>query len=65
MHAHSLFAHWGLGHRQLRQIKNYQKKIGSKSCHWSDLNAPGTQTPLSLSVLELEICPFLTISPLE
>ena len=32
--------------------------MGSMSCIWSDLNAPGTKTPLSHSILKLGEFPF-------
>ena len=38
---------------KVKQIENFQNKMGLKGCKWSSLNAPGTQTPLSHSVLEL------------
>ena len=31
--------------------------MGSKSCTWSSLNAPGTETPLSHSILRLDDFP--------
>ena len=33
-------------------------KLGLKGCKWSSLNAPGTHTPLSHSVLELHFSLF-------
>ena len=42
---------------KMKHIKNCQYKMGLKGCKWSTLNVPnvpGTQTPLSQSVLELD-----------
>ena len=41
-----------------KQIENCQNKMGFKGCKWSGLNAPGTLTLLSHSVLELDISLF-------
>ena len=49
---------------KMKQIENFQNKMGLKCCNWSSLNAPGTESPLSHPILELGNCPFLTISPL-
>ena len=43
---------------KMKQIENFQNKMGLKGCKWSSLNAPGTQTSLSHPFLELEISPF-------
>ena len=40
------------------QIENCRNKMGLKGCNWSSLNVPGTQTPLSHSVLGLDFSPF-------
>ena len=45
---------------KMKQIENSQNNMGLKGCKCSSLNVPGTQTPLSHSVLELENLPFLT-----
>ena len=49
---------------KVQQMENFKNKMGLKGCKWSSLNAPGTQTPLSHSLLELANLPFLSISPL-
>ena len=49
---------------KVNQIENSQNKMGLKGCKWSSLKAPGTQTPLSHSLLELGKLPFLSISHL-
>ena len=36
----------------------------SEGCKWSSLNAPGTETPLSHSILKLDEFPFPIIGPL-
>ena len=50
---------------KVQQIENCQNKMGVKGCKWSSLNATGTQTSLSHSVLEFENLPFLINSPLH
>ena len=64
----SVLALWGNKNwppsMKVKEIENCQNKMGLKGCKWSTLNAPGTQTPLSHSVMELEKLPFLIISPL-
>ena len=58
----SLLALWGNKNwppsMKVKQIENCQNKMGLKWCKWFSLNAPGTQTPLSHSVLELDISLF-------
>ena len=44
--------------KKVKQIEHFQNKMGLKDCKWSSLNAPGTQTPLSHSFLDLEISLF-------
>ena len=49
------------------KVKNLEKlwnKSGLTGCTWSSLNAPGTETPLSHSILKLHEFPFPIISPL-
>ena len=43
-----------LGVRPFRAIENCQDKMGLNGWKWSSLNAPGTHTPLSHSILELD-----------
>ena len=43
---------------KVKMMENFQNKRGLKECKWSSLNAPGTENPLSHSVLELEEFPF-------
>ena len=43
---------------KMKQIENYKNKMGLKGCKWSSLNAPGTQTCVSHSVLELDFLLF-------
>ena len=54
----SLLALWGNKNWppsiKMREIENCQNKMGLKGCKWSSLNAPGTHTPLSHSILELD-----------
>ena len=38
---------------KVKQFKNLRNIIGANGCKWSNLNAPGTQNPLS--------CPFLSL----
>ena len=58
----SLIALWGKKNwpprMKVQQIGNCQNKMGLKGCKWSSLNAPGTQTPLSHSVLEMDFSLF-------
>ena len=58
----SLLALWGNKNWppsiKVKQIENFQNKMGLKGCMWSSLNTPGTETPLSHSLLELEIALF-------
>ena len=44
---------------KVQKMQIFLNKMGWKGCKWSSLNAPGTETPLSHSVLELEEFPFL------
>ena len=43
---------------KVKKMENVWNKCGLTGCKWSSLNAPGTETPLSHSVLELEQLPF-------
>ena len=47
-----------------KKVETIQNKIGLKGCIWSNLNAPGTQTPECHPFFELGEFPFLIISPL-
>ena len=49
---------------KVRNLENSQNKRGLKGCKWSSLNAPGTQTPLSHSVLKFAKWPFSIIGSL-
>ena len=49
---------------KVKKLEFYGNKSGLKGCKWSSLNAPGTENPLSHSVLGLEEFPFLIIGPL-
>ena len=49
---------------KVKETENLPYKMGSKGSKWPSLNAPGTQTPLSPPILELDEFPFPTISPL-
>ena len=57
-----LLALWGnknwLPSMKVKKLENFQDKDGSKDCKWSSLNSPGTETPLSHSLLELGEFPF-------
>ena len=46
------------------KLKIFLNKMGLKGCIWSSLDAPGTQSPLSHSILELDEFHFPIISPL-
>ena len=48
---------------KVKKMENFQNKRGLMGCKWSSLNAPGTETPLSHSVLELGEFPFPIIRP--
>ena len=39
---------------KLEKLKKYGKKSGLMGCKWSNLNAPGTESPLSHPVLNLD-----------
>ena len=58
----SLLALWGNKNwppsMKVQQMENSQNKMGLKGCKCSSLNALGTQTPLSHSVLELHFSLF-------
>ena len=38
---------------KMKKLENFLNKSGSRGCKWSRLNGPGTQTPLSHSILKL------------
>ena len=40
------------------KIENFRNKMGLKGCKWFSLNAPGTQTPLCHSILDLDYSLF-------
>ena len=52
-----ILALWGNKNRppsmKVEKLKKFQNKMGLKGCYWSSLNAPGTQSCLSHSILEL------------
>ena len=39
---------------KLKKLEIFWSKMGSMGCKWSSLNAPGTENPLSHSILNLE-----------
>ena len=43
---------------KVKELENFMNKRGLMGCNWPILNAPGTETPLSHSVLKLEEFPF-------
>ena len=49
---------------KVKKLGNFQNKMGWVDCKWYSLNAPGTETPLSHSVIELGEFPFSIIGPL-
>ena len=49
---------------KVKKLENFQNKRGLMGCKWSSLNAPGTENPLSHSLLGLEEFPFPIIGPL-
>ena len=49
---------------KVKRMEIFQNKRGLKGCKWSSLNAPGTENPLSHSILELGEFPFLIIGTL-
>ena len=49
---------------KVKKLENFGNKSGLKGCKWSSLNAPGTENPLSHSLLELGESPFrILIAP--
>ena len=58
----SLLARWGNTNwppsMKVKKLEIFQNKRGLKGCKWSSLNAPGTENPLSHSLLGLEEYPF-------
>ena len=46
---------------KVKKVENFHNKRGLKGCKWSNLNAPGTENPLSYSILGLGEFPFLII----
>ena len=57
-----LLALWGnkkwFPSMKVENLKKYGNKSGLMGCKWSSLNDPGTENPLSHSVLRLEEFPF-------
>ena len=49
---------------KVEKLEKFFNKMGLMGCKWSSLNAPGTETPLSHSVLELGEFPSPIIGPL-
>ena len=64
-----LLALWGnkigLPSMKTKKLQSFQDKMGLKGSKWSSLDAPGTQSPLSHSILKLDEFHFTIISPLE
>ena len=48
---------------KVKKLENLYDNIGLKGCKWSSLNTPGTENPLSHSILKLDESPFPIISP--
>ena len=63
-----LLALWGIKNwppsMKVKKLENFQNQRGLKGCKWPSLNAPGTENPLSHSVLKLDEFPFPIIGPL-
>ena len=57
-----LLALWGnkngLPSMKVKELENFQNKMGLKGCKWSSLNAPGTETPQSYPYWELGVFPL-------
>ena len=49
---------------KVKKLEFYGYKSGLKGCKWSSLNAPGTESNLSHSILKLGEFPFPIIGPL-
>ena len=49
---------------KVNKLGNFLNKMSLKGCKWSSMNVPGTETPLSHSLLELDECSFPNIGPL-
>ena len=49
---------------KVKKLKILWNKMGSMGSKWSSLNTPGTENPLSHSILKLDESPFPIISPL-
>ena len=49
---------------KVKKMGNFQNKRGLMGGKWSSLNAPGTENPLSHSLLRLEEFPFPNIGSL-
>ena len=51
---------------KVKEMENFQNKIGSMGCKWSSLNAPGTENPLSHSILGFVLyIPWVWRTPLS
>ena len=48
---------------KVRKVENFWDKISLTGCQWSNLNAPGSETPVSQSLLEESIFPFPASAP--
>ena len=46
---------------KVKEFENVQSETALKGCKWSNLNPPGTETPLSSPILKLGEFPFLII----
>ena len=49
---------------KVKKLEIFWNKMDSMGCKWSSLNTPGTENPLSHSILKLDESPFPIISPL-
>ena len=62
-----LLALWGIKKwvpsMKVKKLQKYVNKSGLMGCNWSSLNALGTESPLSHSVLKLEEFPLLHYWP--
>ena len=48
---------------KVQKLKIFWNKMSSKGCKWSSLNGPGTENPLSHSILKLAEFPSSIIGP--
>ena len=49
----------------VKKLEKCHNEMASNGYKWSNLNAPGTQTPLSHPISKLGEIPFLIIGPLR